>query len=394
MTPSPPIRVLYLDHTGKLSGGELALARLLGALDRARVVPLVVLAEDGPLRELLSQQGIETHVLPLDAKVRQVRKDALGAAGWLRQARSLTAFWGYARRLAGFARQQRVDLLYSNSLKSDFYGALAARFAHLPIIWHVRDRIEESYLPAAAVRLVRFLARHLPICVVANSASTLETLRLHRSNRTAVIASGLTREHIERCRAQHRTNPAPQIGIVGRIAPWKGQDVFLEAAALLVRQGFPARFRIAGSAMFGEEQAFERQLRELTTSLGIEDRVEFLGFSDVPAVLSSLDILAHASRIPEPFGQVIIEGMAAGLPVVASDGGGAREIIENGKTGLLVPMGDARALAHALAQLLTTPELARGLAAAGRLHVLQHFTVEQSARRSEALYRSLIRPCG
>jgi glycosyltransferase involved in cell wall biosynthesis len=91
---------------------------------------------------------------------------------------------------------------------------------------------------------------------------------------------------------------------------------------------------------------------------------------------------------------VIIEGMAAGLPVVASDGGGAREIIENGKTGLLVPMGDARALAHALAQLLTTPELARGLATAGRLHVLQHFTVEQSARRSEALYRSLLRPCG
>jgi len=391
MVGNRPIRVLYLDHTAKLSGGELALARLLGALDRTRVEPIVVLAEDGPLRELLAQQSIDTHVFPLSAKVRNVSKDSLGLAGVVGQLRSLASFCRYALRISRFARQLHVNLIYTNSLKSDFYGALAASLARVPLIWHVRDRIEDGYLPRTSVRLVRLLARHLPACVIANSATTLATLQLRRSNRTAVIASGLTREHIERCSAPRRANSVAQIGIIGRIAPWKGQDVFLEAAALLIRRGFSARFRIAGSAMFGEEQ-FERKLRELAVSLGIEAHVEFLGFSDVPAVLGSLDVLVHASRLPEPFGQVIIEGMAAGVPVIATDGGGAREIIEDRKTGLLVPMGHAAALAEALVELLSRQEFARALAVAGRQHVLEHFTVEQSARRSEALYEALARP--
>jgi glycosyltransferase involved in cell wall biosynthesis len=391
---TPPIRVLYLDHTAKLSGGELALARLLGALDRGRVEPIVVLGEDGPLRELLAQHSIDTHVLPLSEKLRTVSKDSLGVAGVVGQLRSLVSFCRYALQISRFARQLHVNLIYTNSLKSDFYGAFAASLARVPLIWHVRDRIEDGYLPRTSVRLVRLLARFLPTCVVANSASTLATLQLRRSNRTAVIASGLTREHIERCSAPRRANSVPQIGIIGRIAPWKGQDVFLEAAAILSRQGFSARFRIAGSAMFGEEQKFEHELRELAASLGTAEHVEFLGFSDVPAVLGSLDVLVHASRIPEPFGQVIIEGMAAGLPVIATDGGGAREIIEDRKTGLLVPMGDAAALAQALMELLSRREFARALAVAGRQHVLEHFTVEQSARRSEALYEALLRPSG
>ena len=387
---SQPIRVLYLDHTAKLSGGELALARLLGALDRKRVEPIVVLAEDGPLRELMVQHSITTHVIPLSEHLREVRKDSLGLAGLVGQIRSLGSIWRYARRISRFARRQRADLIYANSLKSDFYGALAARLAGVPIIWHIRDRIEDGYLPLVTVRLIRLLARHLPVCVVANSASTLETLKLRRGKRTAIIASGLTRDYIERCWVPGRSNPVPQIGIVGRIAPWKGQDVFIEAAALLLREGLAAHFRIVGSAMFGED-AFEEQLREQATRLGIREHVEFLGFSDVPAILRSLDVLVHASKVPEPFGQVIIEGLAAELPVIATDGGGAREIIENGRTGLLVPLGDAAALAQAMAQLLTQPERARRLAAAGRQHVLENFTVEKSARCSEALYERLLR---
>jgi len=385
----PPIRVLYLDHTARLSGGELALARLLGALDRTKVEPIVVLAEEGPLRALLEQASIENQVIPLGERLREVRKDSLRLTGLARQLSAAGRLWGYARRISRFARERRVDLIYTNSLKADLYGAVAARLAGIPLIWHMRDRIEEGYLPRAAVRLVRFLARHVPICVVANSASTLDTLRLPPATRTAIIASGLTREHIERCPIPRPSRPVPQIGIVGRIAPWKGQDIFLEAAALLLRDGFLAEFRIAGSAMFGEA-AFERELRARAARLGIEAQVSFLGFRDVAEVLPSLDILVHASRIPEPFGQVIIEGLAAELPVVATDGGGAREIIDNGRTGLLVPMGDAPALARALRQLLTEPALARSVATAGRRHALENFTIERFARRSEALYEELV----
>lgn len=387
--PSQPIRVLYLDHTAKLSGAELALVRLLGALDRSRVEPIVALAEDGPLYELLTRESIDTYVLPLDEKLRNVRKGSLGLLGLLRQIRSLGSLWRYSQRIGRFAQEKHVNLIYTNSLKSDVYGAMAARSAGVPLIWHMHDRIDDHYLPAAAAWLVRLLARRLPSCVVANSASTLEALKLSARERAAIIASGLTREHIERSWAPRRSNPIPQIGIVGRLAPWKGQDVFLRAAALLLRKGIAAHFRVAGSAMFGEE-TFERELYALAQELEIRKHVEFLGFSDVPVFLQSLDILVHASRIPEPFGQVVIEGMAAELPVVATDGGGPREIIEDGRTGLLVPMGDAAALAEALARLLAQPEYSRSLATAGRRHVLEHFTVEKCARQSEALYEELL----
>ena len=387
--PSQTIRVLYLDHTARLSGAELALARLLGALDRTRVEPIVVLAEDGPLYELLTREAVDTHVLPLQEKLRNVRKGSLGLVGLLRQIRSLGSLWRYSQRIGRFAQEKRVDLIYANSLKSDVYGAMAARFAGVPLIWHMHDRIDDRYLPAVAAWLVRFLARRLPTCVIANSASTLEALRLSARKRATIISSGLTHEHIERSWVPRRSNPIPQIGIVGRIAPWKGQDVFLEAAAQILRKGIAAHFRIAGSAMFDEEN-FEQKLYRLAQDLGIRKHVEFLGFSDIPAFLRCLDILVHASRIPEPFGQVIIEGMGAELPVVATDGGGPREIIENGRTGLLVPMGDAEALASALTQLLAQPDWARSLAAAGRRHALEHFTVEKSARRSEALYEELV----
>jgi len=386
-----PIRVLYLDHSSKLSGAELALVRLLGALDRTRVEPIVVLAEHGPLLELLQQRSIEAHVLPLSQELLQVRKDSLGVAGFARQLRSMASIGRYAWQLRCFARARGAELIYSNSLKADFYAALAARMAGLPLVWHIHDRIDALYLPRFAVWLIRRLARYLPVCVVANSASTLATLRLGDRQHSEIIGCGVTREQIERSWLPRRGNPVPQIGIVGRIAGWKGQDIFLRAAALLLGAGFRARFRIAGAAMFGEE-AFEEQLRSLTATLEIGDHVEFLGFSNVPEVLRSLDILVHASKTPEPFGQVIVEGMAAGLPVVATDGGGTREIIESGKTGLLVPMGDARALADALALLLSEPLQAQLLAAAARQHALTHFTVERAARQSEALYERLLRP--
>lgn len=387
----PPIRVLYLTHTARLSGAELALAGLLAALDRLRVEPIVMLAEDGPLRERLLLKGIETHVLPLSDRIRQVRKDSLGIVGLLRQLRSLGALSRHAWRVGRFARRARVDLIYGNSLKAHLYGAAAARLSGIPLVWHVHDRIDERYLPRSSVWLLRVLARHVPQAVIANSESTLATLRLPQATRTAIVPSGLTPEHIARCWGPPAHNNPPRIGIVGRLTAWKGQDVFLEAAARLLQRGVSAHFLIAGAALFGEE-AFETRLRGRVTALGIAPHVEFLGFRDVPPLLRTLDILVHASTIPEPFGQVITEGLAAELPVIATNGGGAREIIEDGRTGVLVPMGDADALAEALVELLAQPERARRLAAAGRAHVLAHFTVDRFARRSEAFYEELLRP--
>ncbi len=390
---SQPVRVLYLDHTARLSGGALALARLLGALDREQVEPIVALAEDGPLRERLAREGVEVHVIPLAARLKEVRKEALGLGGLLGQARSLADFLGYARRISRFARERRAQLIYTNSLKSDLYGGLAGRRAGIPVIWHVHDRIETDYLPRATVSMFRLLARHVPTRLVANSATTLRTLRLAGARPALVISPGLSRADIQSGDGGHATNPIPRIGIVGRIAPWKGQDLFLEAAPRVLGAGIAARFLIVAVPMFGDEDfAFGKRLREFVRDNAMADCVEFTGFIDVPPLLRTLDVLVHASRVPEPFGPVIIEGMAAGVPVIATDGGGVPEIIENGRTGLLVPMGDASALAQALLWLLRQPRAARELAAAGHRHVVEHFTIERSARLSEELYRQVAGP--
>ena len=142
--------------------------------------------------------------------------------------------------------------------------------------------------------------------------------------------------------------------MVGRIAPWKGQHVFLAAFA----EAFPgggAEAVIVGSALFGEE-AYGKELGRLVNDLGIVGRVRFSGFSDdVWEELSQLDVLVHASTVPEPFGQVVLEGMAAGLPVVAARAGGPAELITDGIDGLLFTPGQSDELATTLRALAENP---------------------------------------
>ncbi len=401
--PAPaPVPILYLDHTAKWSGGEIALARLLGSLDRTRFRPLVLLAEDGPLVERLREMNVETHVLPLSGAIRNVRKDTLGLGAALRGV-AVVPFLAYVVRVARFARRHRVAVIHTNSLKSDLYGALAGRLARIPVVWHVRDHIDPSYLPTPAVHLFRRLARVLPSYVVTNSESTRERLFLSDTRPSAIVPSGLDlrqsvipdglgRQEMLNTGTQgpHTWEGPVRIGIVGRLAEWKGQHVFLEAAERLRADGLDIRCLIIGSAMFGEGD-YEARLRRMAEAELLRPVTEFLGFrKDVASLLGEIDILVHASTSPEPFGQVVIEGMAEGLPVIGTDGGGVREIITDGQNGLLVPMGDAAALARALERLIRDPAEARRLGQAGYWHVRKHFTAAQSARRVEKVYGDVL----
>jgi glycosyltransferase involved in cell wall biosynthesis len=182
---------------------------------------------------------------------------------------------------------------------------------------------------------------------------------------------------------------ALRIGLPGRISPWKGQDVFIRAAAML-RAEFPdARFELIGAPLFAEKE-YEKSLHELCRELAVESVVVFHGFvSGIGSILEKMDLVVHASISGEPFGQVIIEGMAAGKAVVATNGGGVPEIVQDGVTGLLVPMGDAEAMAQAIRILLRDPERRLRMGARGRDRVMQNFTIDITARKVEAVYREL-----
>lgn len=375
-------RVVYVDHTARLSGGELALLRLLPAL--RNVDAHVILGEDGPLVARLTQAGISVEVLPLSSRSGRLARERVAPGVEL----VLAAFSAgvYSLRLARRLRRLRPDLVHTNSLKSAFYAGVAARLARIPVVWHLRDRIADDYLPPLAVRTVRRVARTLPAAVVANSRTTLETLRGSQPAIAAAIASPVPTPAAVHSVRDDRD--ALLVAIVGRIAPWKGQHVFLEAFARAFPAG-EARAVVAGVPLFGEE-AYAQDLRARARQLAIAGRVEFAGFvEDVPSLIASVDVLVHASVKPEPFGQVVVEALAGGTPVIAANAGGPAEIVTDGVDGLLYTPGDVAELADCLLRAAGDPNLRRRLSAAGRARALA-FTPDRIAEAIGDVYTRVL----
>ena len=382
----PQLTVLYLDHCAQLSGGEIALARLVAALPATGVRCEVVLGEHGLLEEVLAGSACTVQVVPLSGRSRHLRRAAVKPGVAL-----LKSLWdtaAYVARLASDLRHRPPDLVVTNSLKAALYGGMAGRLARIPVVWHLRDRIAPDYLPRSAVALVRLAARVLPQGVIANSHATLATLRLPEDGRrrpvTAVIGDPL---------ATPVSSPALGegplvVGMVGRLAPWKGQDIFLRAFARAFPVG-PERALVVGGALFGED-AYAASLPPLASSLGLEGRVEFTGqVVDVSSLYSRMDILVHASTVAEPFGQVIVEGMAEGVPVVAAAAGGPTEIVTDGVDGILYPTADVGALGDVLRQLGGDGERRRSLSRAGR-ETARRFAPAAIAAETQSVYRHVL----
>jgi glycosyltransferase involved in cell wall biosynthesis len=378
-------RVVYLDHVARLSGGEIALARALPAL-LDRVEPHVILGEDGPLVDRLRHDKINVEVIPMPTAAREVRKDDVRprSLGWRSLATSVSYVWRLRQRL----RVIRPDLVHTNSLKSALYGGVAGRLAGIPVIWHIRDRISPDYLPAAAIRLVRMAARILPSGVIANSHTTLETLP--GLQKGFVVANTVVYDPIGETPTQNRTDEGIyRVAVLGRLASWKGQNIFLDAFARAFPDG-DCEAWIIGSAMFGEDD-FVASLHAQAQRLGVSQRVVFRGFQeDVWSELAQIDVLVHCSLTPEPFGQVVVEGMAAGVPVIASAAGGPTEIISNHVDGILTPPGDVAALAAAMRRLHDDAPLCRRLVTEGRKTAFR-YSPQRTATGLIAVYEGVLR---
>jgi glycosyltransferase involved in cell wall biosynthesis len=343
----------------------------------------VILGEDGPLVAQLRDSGIEVEVLALSAAARDTRKDTVTATGVPLSAARASA--GYVLRLRRRLRELQPDVLHTNSLKSALYGGLAGRAAGVPVLWHVRDRIAPDYLPGAAVRLVRAAATVLPSAVVTPSELTMATLPSRRPAIRAVVPDSVDPPPDAGARTD---DPHPlRVGMVGRLAEWKGQHVAVEAFARTFPDG-DAELWLIGDAMFGEVTYADR-LRRQVQSLGLGDRIQLRGFrDDVWAELAQLDVLVHASTSPEPFGQVVIEGMAAGLPVIAAVPGGPAEIIVDGVDGLLTPSGSVDGLVAALQRLAGDPALRDRLGRNARIAAAR-YTPAQTAQGLLEVYRQM-----
>jgi glycosyltransferase involved in cell wall biosynthesis len=169
------------------------------------------------------------------------------------------------------------------------------------------------------------------------------------------------------------------VGAFSRLAPWKGQHVLLEALPLLPG----AHAVVVGGPLFGEN-AYEAHLRSLARTLGIADRVHFLGQrDDVATLMQAVDVIVHSPTAPEPFGRVVVEAMLSGKPLVTVHGGGIPEIVRDGETALTVPRAEPEPIAAAVRALLADVPRARRIAAAARAHALARFTADVAAAEFE-----------
>lgn len=346
-----------------LGGAEKALLTFLAGVDRDRIEPKVVLLRTGPMERQIADLGVEVRALSR-ARVREVHRTAANLL-----------------RLRAIMREQCPDLILNWLTGAQLHGGTAALLAGMASrnAWWQHD-----FPSGRDDRLAPILpGRHIAACSRA-VADAQQRVWPHR--RPTVIWPGVhapTLLGVEDIAARKRelSIPAyrPVVGILGRLLPWKGQREFLGAIARLRAGGRDIHGLVVGGPPDGRE-GYECELRSLRRRAGLEGAVTFTGQRrDGPAHLQLMDVCINAST-REPFGMVVVEALAAGVPVVTVDAGGAREIVEGERTGVLCSTNRPEDLASAAARLLDDSALCVRLARAGRERYEAQFTAERMVR--------------
>jgi L-malate glycosyltransferase len=293
-------------------------------------------------------------------------------------------------KLAALLRRERPDVLHSHSWGTLVEGVVAARLAGIPHVVHG----EHGTLQMRKVPLQRFLwsrvdrllsvserlsdkmasAMGIDRGLIHTIHNGVDTVRFHPDRREpGRLALGLTAADTV-------------VGTVGRLEPVKDQASFIEAVAELARRGLPLKVLIAGDGVL------KGALQARTRALGLTDRVAFLGNRlDVEAVTAALDVFVLSS-VSEGLSNTILEAMASGVPIVATDVGGAAELVVEGRTGVLVPPSDVPALAGAMARLINEPDRRLAMGRAARERAESVFGLDRMIENYQALYTGLVAP--
>jgi len=376
-----PIRVLEFVPNFLFGGTERQLVYLLRGLDRTRFRPRLACFE----RKGVFVADVDRHDLPL--REYPIRK----LYGYHTMRRQL--------RLANDLRRDGIDVVHAHGFYANGFVVPAARLARVPVVLaSIRDTREN--MPPAARRFENAVCR-LADGVIVNAEATRRRLVTEGFDpaKVVVIYNGIDLEAFDRVpparglRQELGLEPdAPLVAVMGRLARHKGVEYFLDSAAALAPHHPRVRFLVVGDSVDVDtgSSSYRQELERRAESLGLGRRVVFTGFrADAPAVARELAVSVLTSFV-EGLSNVLLESMAARVPVVATSVSGNPELVEDGESGVLVPPGDAPALAGAIDRLLREPERARRLAAAGRRRVETRFTLERLVRDTERLYASAL----
>jgi glycosyltransferase involved in cell wall biosynthesis len=308
----------------------------------------------------------------------------------------LWRLWRAGANLAQIARQTHANVLHTFTARTHLIGAVASRLSGVPLVW----RIGDDTLPAWTLATFRRVPRRLVIVGVSNWIA-------HRYPQ--IPFDGLVPDGARLPLNISRKDARAELGLredelvvahVGRLVRWKGQDVFIRAMAQVAHTIPNIRGLIVGAwhkederpGALGGGASYANELRALADQLGAP--ITFTGFVRDPGVAyAAADIVAHTSKLPEPFGRITIEAMMASRPVVAANAGAQPEIVTPSETGLLTPTGDTDALTRALIELLSSETHRVVMGRNGRARAENNFSLAlMTCRMQDAYQRAILSP--
>ncbi len=368
--------MLHVINTLSAGGAELHLLTLCSQLKKQGVEVIVACLKEGvkdsrPLRPDFEKEGIRVTNLGADRRF---------------DLRCIV-------RLVRLLKEERPNLLHTHLPRADFLGAIGCFFCP-SILWicSVHDIHSRSWSGKWALSLFNFVWRR-PVAVIAISKAVRNWLVKERGippENVRVIYYGIETQEFSQCnsdlRKTWRLDGQAVIGSIGRLESRKGHETLIRAMPIILQQLPNARLLIAGHDPWGYGETLKRTIVDLK----LNEQVQYIGFqADIPSFLHCLDVFAFASS-SEGFGQVVIEAMAAGKPVVASRIPPLTEIITNGETGVLVELNNAEAFANAIISLIRNPKEAGRLALRARDRVQRDFSVKTMSDNILALYKTLV----
>jgi glycosyltransferase involved in cell wall biosynthesis len=358
------MRILQICSAREIGGGERHLADLTNALARRGHEVFAALSPSSPVRAMLSS-------IPPENIVELPMRNSLNLAT--------------AMRLSRFVRAQHVEIVHAHVARDYPLAALATGRSAAPLVL-----TRHVLFPLNRIHKLTLRRTARVIAVSQAVAESLNSQSIFDANKVVTIHNGIDLAKFESAGASRPGTGKLRVGTAGHLAPIKGHEDFVRAAALIVQNRSDIKFVIAGedkSLAAENRTALETLIRELH----VGDQVNLVGWvDDMRQFFSTLDLFVSAAR-SEPFGLAIVEAMAAGVPVVATASEGAREIIDDKHSGRLVPIGDSIALARVIDELMKDETERRRLAQNARAVAREQFSLERMVDRTEEVYESTAR---
>jgi glycosyltransferase involved in cell wall biosynthesis len=363
--------ILFLQSSSEGYGSGKIILQVLRLYKKEGYHPIVLLTNSGPLQSVLENEGFHVYVQNLGI----LRRKYVNLTGLLnRLSKNLKAY----RFLSELHQKYQFELVYSNTL-AVIVGAYWAKRRHIPHVWHIHEILLG---PKPLVKMLASLLDQSTSSPIAVSFAVENNWQpLLKKSKIQVIHNGIPYEpfledYPEAKKGLGLPSDKVTIGMIGRINPWKGQFFFLELVDQLSKKYPNTHFVLVGDPFSGYEHILEEIKKEIRDK-NLEARVSYLGFrEDIPRVLAALNIFVLPSILPDPFPTVILEAMAAGIPVVATGSGGASEMVLDGETGFLIPIGNVEKGIEALEKLIQDSDMRQRFGESGRKRVLSEYSLE------------------